>query len=296
MGQPQHTVTRHLGGRVVIASGDVRYEAPLHVTEPLGEGLRIVVVLDGRMTLQAGSVPPVHVCGPTSLAVYSEGVSPRDQTFQDDEPFRSVLVHTDRDLVRSEFGVDPAVLLRPGQGARVAIRAGRVDPACRAVAAQILACPTGRSAGLYRLSKALELTALVLATADIQRDTRRPVRLSASEADRIRAGRDILLAEARNPPDLGNLALRCGINAWKLNRGFRALYGMTPYAFLQEHRLRLAYRLLASGQMSVGQAALAVGYSQPHFATLFRKRFGVPPSALLARGDDPLPPIELELQ
>ncbi|WP_425265691.1 helix-turn-helix transcriptional regulator [Terrihabitans rhizophilus] len=73
------------------------------------------------------------------------------------------------------------------------------------------------------------------------------------------------------------------MNPGKLNRSFRVLYGTTPYAFLQEHRLQTAYRMLAGGHQNVGQVANAVGYTQAHFATLFGRRFGVPPSSLVPR-------------
>jgi AraC family transcriptional activator of pyochelin receptor len=38
--------------------------------------------------------------------------------------------------------------------------------------------------------------------------------------------------------------------------------------------------MIASGEASVAVAAFRVGYSPAHFSSAFRKRFGIPPSAL----------------
>lgn len=286
---PPHTVSKHLGGRVLIAAGDTIYDEPFHVTDPIGDGLRIVVVLNGAMTLRAGDAPTIDVSGPTNVAVFSEGTAPRDQTFREGTPFRYVLVQADRELVLAESGFDPEETLRRSPGrrdtAQLVLNTRKADPASEAVAAQILACPEAREFDLYRLSKALELIALVLDGFDIHRSRVRPGRLSPADAGRISAARDLLLASFLDPPDITLLAQQAGVNATKLNRGFRTLYGMTPYALLQEHRLQMGYRLLASGRRTVGQAAAETGYTQSHFATLFRKRFGVAPSSLLPRSD-----------
>lgn len=280
-----HTVSSHLEGRVLIAAGDTLYSEPRHVTAPIGDGLRIVVILSGKTSLRAGETPLIDVAGPTSIAVFSEGLAARDQIIHERSRFRYVLVQIDRGLVAAESGMDPQELLRNSPGcqtcAGVVINARRADPASEAVASQILSCPETAAYDFYRLGKALELTSLVLDGFDAQRPVIQPSRLSPGDAERIKAARDILIASLDAPPDIATLAAQTGLNTVKLNRGFRVLYGATPYAFLQEQRLQKGYRLLASGQRSVGQVAAETGYTQTHFATLFKKRFGVPPSALL---------------
>lgn len=66
----------------------------------------------------------------------------------------------------------------------------------------------------------------------------------------------------------------------KLSAGFRQVYGASVFGFLQEYRLEQAYKLISTGEMSVSEAAFHVGYGAAHFATIFRKRFGVSPSSL----------------
>lgn len=285
-----HIVSTHLDGRLLIASGDTTYIEPLRVTAPIGDGLRVVVMLEGAMRLRADDARPLDCRGPTSLAIVSEGETERDQLFHEGERFRAVLVQIDPGLVASETGIDPAELLRGSQGRaetrRLVLNARSSDPASHAVASQILACPAGQRHDLYRLSKALELTALVLGGFEADRSLNRPGRLTARETERIRLARDLLLASLNDAPSMALLASKAGMNPWKLSRGFRLLYGMTPYALLQEERLQAAYRLLVSAQWSVGRAAAETGYSQTHFATLFRKRFGLSPRELLPKSGE----------
>lgn len=56
--------------------------------------------------------------------------------------------------------------------------------------------------------------------------------------------------------------------------------GMPPLAYLIRLRLQRAMDLLQQGQCNVVEAARAVGYDDPfYFSRLFRKHFGIPPSA-----------------
>ena len=55
---------------------------------------------------------------------------------------------------------------------------------------------------------------------------------------------------------------------------------LSPQALPLEQRLQQAYAMIASGEASVAVAAFKVGYTPAHFSGLFRKRFGIAPSAL----------------
>ncbi|MNV85444.1 Regulatory protein PchR [compost metagenome] len=58
------------------------------------------------------------------------------------------------------------------------------------------------------------------------------------------------------------------------------MFGTSVYGFVREQRLELAYRMLATGQISVSDAAQTCGYTNSHFTKAFRNRYGVAPSAL----------------
>ena len=66
-------------------------------------------------------------------------------------------------------------------------------------------------------------------------------------------------------------------------RSFRATTGMTPHAFVTEHRLMVARDRLLRGDTSVTEIALSVGFSNiSHFRRLFRRRYGLTPAGLRA--------------
>jgi len=92
----------------------------------------------------------------------------------------------------------------------------------------------------------------------------------------VRAFLDTHYAE---PPSLRALARLFGTNDFKLKKGFRALFGTTVFGYVAARRLTVAHQLLTLPDESVQDVAARVGFTNPaHFATAFRRRFGLPPS------------------
>jgi AraC family transcriptional regulator len=72
-------------------------------------------------------------------------------------------------------------------------------------------------------------------------------------------------------------------------RAFAATVGMTPFKYVMTRRLARARELLECTQRSALDIALDVGFKTPsHFASRFRREFGVPPSALRSGPPDTL--------
>lgn len=284
----QPNVTTHLGGALLIESGTKIFNEPYRVVSPIRDGLRVVVVLAGRMELEAGDAPRLEVHAPTTFAVLSDGENIRHQTFPKHTPFSVVLLQIDRALVEQEFSRDAASLLgeRSGFGGKsLVLKSQKANSTVLAIGSQLLA-DRSLTNNFYRCAKALELVSLVFDSFDIEAAHSSISHLSSSDYDRIRAARDILVQHASDPPDLTALARQCGTNLAKLNRGFRAAYGMAPYRYVQEYRLKKAFEMLATCEFSVGQVALAMGYSSAHFSTLFKRRFGVSPSEMVPNMGD----------
>lgn len=286
MRQEKYTTT-HFGGQLLVMTGDTVYESDNRVTDPIREGLRIIVMLSGGMSLKAGDAPQLNLSSPSSFAVLSDDEMERDQSFEMGIPVRLILLQVGTSFLETELGLDCDRVFRSemDNNNHVVVHVRETNSAMRAVGSQLLACPTEASQNLYRCAKAVELTSLFLDGLD-RKETLAASRNSAMEIDRAVAARDILISDLESAPDLSTVAKLCGTNLWTLNRDFRATYGVTPYAYLQEYRLQHAFQLLASGQLAVGQVAHATGYnSQSHFTALFRKRFDITPGALLARSD-----------
>lgn len=78
------------------------------------------------------------------------------------------------------------------------------------------------------------------------------------------------------------LAELCGVSMRTLQRYFRERYNQTVSDWLRELRLNEAVTSLRACD-SVKEVAFELGYKQPsHFTRDFKRRFGVPPRALMA--------------
>ncbi|MEO3386837.1 AraC family transcriptional regulator [Mesorhizobium sp. CAU 1741] len=135
----------------------------------------------------------------------------------------------------------------------------------------------GELAGLRRQARSLEYLAQML---ELLADAPHSGSLSARETTRVREARERLLQDLRTPPDLHALAHAVGLSAWRLNEGFRVLYGTTVFDHLRDARLDIARQMLDGGStMPLKSIAWQVGYAHPtNFINAYRRRFGVSPA------------------
>ncbi|MDV3351202.1 AraC family transcriptional regulator [Leptothoe sp. LEGE 181152] len=187
------------------------------------------------------------------------------------------------------FGMDlaflPGLLQRTltGEHLRFHQSLGKMSPAMHTVLQQILHCPYHHETKrLFLEGKALELLALQIDQwVALEQDERPSRNVKAADTERLYEAANILLKELTNPPSLITLARRVGLNEHKLKVGFRQIFKTTVFGYVRAQRLEQAKQLLLAGDITVTQAASAVGYaSQGHFAAAFRKRFGVNPRSL----------------
>ncbi|KQQ32995.1 AraC family transcriptional regulator [Duganella sp. Leaf126] len=81
-------------------------------------------------------------------------------------------------------------------------------------------------------------------------------------------------------PGLAEIARSVGTYREKLSQIFREQTGMTVFAFIREARLRRGEELLKDTDIDVQDIALLIGFNNAgNFATAFRERLGVTPSA-----------------
>jgi len=140
---------------------------------------------------------------------------------------------------------------------------------------------TGQCLMLFYESRALELLAL-----HIEKMTQTIVpedvfKMTPADKDRIHAARQILLNNIQDPPTIATLARQCGINEFKLKKGFKQVFNTTIFKFVTMEKMDRAWALLAHQNFSVTHAASEVGYTNvSHFITAFRKRFNINPGDL----------------
>src|ERR1700677_2360821 len=109
-------------------------------------------------------------------------------------------------------------------------------------------------------------------------------RMDVAELAHLRRGRDLLDREYARPLDVPVMARAALMLPSLFFRRFREAYGDTPYGYLQARRVERAMALLRSGQMSVTDVCMAVGFpSLGSFSSTFTRLVGEPPSAYKAR-------------
>ena len=90
-------------------------------------------------------------------------------------------------------------------------------------------------------------------------------------------------ANLDGPITVNQIAAKAGLSPAHFSREFRQSMGQTPWAYVIELRLQRVVKLLKTGE-SIGAIAAECGFfDQAHLARLFKKRFGLSPSAFIER-------------
>ncbi|MBE7385499.1 MAG: helix-turn-helix transcriptional regulator [Leptolyngbya sp. SIO1E4] len=149
----------------------------------------------------------------------------------------------------------------------------------RSVVQQIIDCPLlGAAKRLYLQGKVFELMALQLDALLSHGHPAAPGSLKPDVVTRIHYAAEILRSRLENPPSQTELAQQVGIGHCTLNKGFREIFEMTPFAYLTRYRMEQAEQLLRQPGCTVTEVANQVGYGNPaKFAVAFKRRFGITP-------------------
>jgi len=217
---------------------------------------------------------------PPGVVQFSRAIAP---------PVDRICVHFDWDRRRAPGRVEPISFLRDGPPDPTRIRPTPDWVALpiplhrrfpdREFRARAMALPSILAAdpgpvGLARLEAAT--TELLLRLIDAPEVDEPPRPEAESLALRAKAAIEQRYAEDLS---LGALAAELGTAPAVLSRRFRAAFGVSPKAHLQEQRFQVAHELLRAGERSVAEVAAAVGFTDPnYFARAFAKRWGVAPS------------------
>ncbi|MDF2488208.1 MAG: AraC family transcriptional regulator [Pseudomonas sp.] len=132
--------------------------------------------------------------------------------------------------------------------------------------------------GLWLYGQSVTLVSLFL---EARHNVDCTCRVSHIDRQRLLRARERLLADLGKAPSLSELARESGMSQPKLTRGFRQLFLNSVYGVFQQARMIQARSRLLNGEESVMRIASDLGYANAsHFATAFRKQFGINPSLL----------------
>ncbi|RFP10063.1 MULTISPECIES: response regulator [unclassified Duganella] len=96
----------------------------------------------------------------------------------------------------------------------------------------------------------------------------------------VNAAKRLIADNLASLPGLAEIARSVGTYREKLSHVFREQTGMTVFAFIRETRIRRGEELLKDTDIDVQDIALMIGFNNAgNFATAFRERLGVTPSA-----------------
>ena len=104
--------------------------------------------------------------------------------------------------------------------------------------------------------------------------------LPPNAVDRVASYVDANIA---GPLTLDALAGTVALSSFHFARSFKAATGLTPQAFVTQHRLMVAKDRLLGSADTVTEIAAAVGFvNVSHFRRLFLRQFGMTPAQLRA--------------
>jgi len=99
-----------------------------------------------------------------------------------------------------------------------------------------------------------------------------------SDVEKIHFARELLMKDLQHPPTLAALARLCGLNEFKLKRGYKEVFGATVFGHFNSLRMQQAMQLLRHTDRSITAIAYETGYAHAqHFNRAFKKEFGISP-------------------
>lgn len=161
-----------------------------------------------------------------------------------------------------------------------------ITPEMQQIIYEINTCPyTGVVKELFIEGKVMLLLGLQLHQVENTTDLPNKLAIEHRDIELLCSLKEILDTNRATKHTIEDLAVEVGMNRTKLQKTFKQCFGMTIHEYVLEGRMNEGYRLLTSfakGTFTVEEVANLVGYKNyGHFSTMFKKKFGVPPSTFI---------------
>jgi AraC-like DNA-binding protein len=236
------------------------------------------VAVKGRVSVALADGQSVEL-GPERAALYRPADRRATFTPAPGRSLRLVSYMVRADRLRHIFGEPLPDLLQPLMRETFAtsdVLAISVGPPVARLVASLFASPLqGPLRDIFVEGVVLQLLAMKTAQAAAHAIPGAP---SETESARLEEARGRLLADMRNPPNAGDLAIAAGMSETALNAGFRALFGGTVFEVLRDERLEHARIAIETTDRPIKQIAHGVGYGHvTNFINAFTRRYGKPP-------------------
>lgn len=116
---------------------------------------------------------------------------------------------------------------------------------------------------------------------NLQGSNNRPhKKIKATDLSKLMEIESLLVKDfSLQPPTIMSLAENAGMSVSKLKTAFKKVYGTGIYEYYQKNRMQKARSLLLTGQFTVKEVGLRLGYTNlSNFSLAFKKEFGILPS------------------
>jgi len=247
---------------------------PLHdIVEPMTD--HVIMAYNGsmqRVERRSGRSVAIGTFRPGAVIVIPEGSSSRWDIPKPVDVVQLYLPHTTLKRVADEADTATPVDLRE--------RTGHPDPITSRLLLSAADSLEGNGAldALFRHQLTDLLATRVLAAHSGSPTTFQPTMGGLSPKVLLRAT-ERLRSDSDADVSLSVLASDAGLSRFHFCRAFKESTGLSPHAWLRQHRLEQAMNMLRDTDASVVSVAVALGYaSQTAFAAAFRKLTGETPS------------------
>lgn len=144
------------------------------------------------------------------------------------------------------------------------------------IISQILNCPLkGDWKHLYYEAKVFELLSLQLCSLTSLEESSGDI--PVGDIEKLYFAKELIETQLENPPSLQQLSKLCGLNEFKLKKGFRVLFDTSVYQYVLQTRVQKA-KILLNSDHSISEVADLTGFSSAsHFNCTFRRITGITP-------------------
>ena len=111
-----------------------------------------------------------------------------------------------------------------------------------------------------------------------------PFTASRHLPENLREANSLMHSNIQEPLSADELAALVGVSRRQLERWYKEYFNSSPARYYLQIRLEQARHMLLNTHQSIAEIAVSTGFSSPaHFATCYRKTFGLSPSAVRQR-------------
>ena len=192
------------------------------------------------------------------------------------EPFFRRLYSADLDCLKRFWDK-----VHSGKAADLSEHALPVTPRQQSLINEMQNCVyTGNMKQLFFESKIIELFLLQAEQAENLKG-QKPLKMERHNIDKLHAARQLIKQRMFDPLTLSGIARETGLNEFMLKKGFKELFGLTVFGYLNELKMDYARQMLLDSGCTIYEVAYTMGYNEPYnFSKAFKKQFGYLPGEL----------------